>query len=228
MEPDYVGCGVFVSIRRIIINWIARAVVGFAVGLVFQAVRAEEPAPEIRVEIAPQRLDEALKVFAAQAGIQVLFLADSPALRDRSSAISGQLSIPEVMDRLIAGSSLRYNYVNKRTIAIRDVGMVWTKNMLVIHNAKLGDLLTELRVFTAKRVCIVDQKASAVRVTGVYQGTNLSAFLAAIQISVPVVIAETDDAIVLRSAEVQEAGMSSDQIPDRTTGLGAHDHCSGS
>lgn len=60
----------------------------------------------VRFDIPAQRLDQALVLFARQAGLQ-LAAAPAPLQGQQSRAVSGQLSAPEALLQLLQGSGLR-------------------------------------------------------------------------------------------------------------------------
>ena len=84
--------------------------------------------------IEPQALDSALRGFAADRHLQILYTTDTVANRATSGAV-GELTVGETLDRLLGGTGLVFQYVDENTITIvpiasdrRDLGMPTSDN----------------------------------------------------------------------------------------------------
>jgi hypothetical protein len=82
------------------------------------AAAAPAPAlPELELRIAAQPLDAALREFARQSGVQVVFF--SHVTEGRSSrGVSGVMSLERALEALLAGTGLNFRIVNPRTVEI--------------------------------------------------------------------------------------------------------------
>jgi iron complex outermembrane receptor protein len=91
----------------------------FATALASAAVHAAESMESrvVRVEIAPQDLSTALIELSSQAGVQLLMTAaDVPDIT--SKGVSGEYSLQEALNRLLAGSGLTYQVDASGTITV--------------------------------------------------------------------------------------------------------------
>ncbi len=78
--------------------------------------------------IAPQELSRALRVFAADRHLQILYTTDSVANRRTSGAV-GELTVGEALEQLLGGTDLVFRYVDDATIAIVPGGDVAAANV---------------------------------------------------------------------------------------------------
>lgn len=79
---------------------------------------SQAEAAELRkFEIAAGSAAQALNEFSRQAGVQVFF--DAAALRHlKTHAVSGELEVADALQRMLASTSLLFEFVNDRTIAV--------------------------------------------------------------------------------------------------------------
>ena len=72
------------------------------------------------VELAPQPLSDALKSFADQTGLQVMFFSE---VTDgvQTSALNGDYTADAALDTLLASSGLTYEYINDKAVTVRAV-----------------------------------------------------------------------------------------------------------
>ncbi|MFC4314479.1 STN domain-containing protein [Steroidobacter flavus] len=82
---------------------------------------AAERQPEPRMfelRITAQPLDEALKEFSRQSGMQVIYFSS---LTDRlqSPGVNGKYTVNAALYALLAGSRLSFRVINARTVEIR-------------------------------------------------------------------------------------------------------------
>src|SRR5688572_22083189 len=73
---------------------------------------------EMRIDAQP--MERALVEFAQQSGLQVLFPSDLACQECTSPKVVGAYPPDMVLDRLLEGSGMRFDYVNDRTVAIRN------------------------------------------------------------------------------------------------------------
>ena len=100
-----------------------------------RAQPAAEPA-EIAVRIDAQPLAEALKVLAQQTGLQLLVDAAEIPPGARAPEISGQYSPREALERMLAKTGLKYEFIDARTVRIaapNTVGSTATPRLRVVQ-----------------------------------------------------------------------------------------------
>src|SRR5512145_647313 len=78
--------------------------------------RAEASA-QLSYDIAAQPLAQALSEFATQTGLQLVYVSEIAATRVSSRAPRG-LPADDALQRLLAGTGLRFEFLNDRTIRI--------------------------------------------------------------------------------------------------------------
>src|SRR5690606_37920849 len=79
-----------------------------------QAQSTSSTAPEL----AAQPLNEALRSFAKQTGLQLIYVSE-PVLGQRSNPVPGGLAPGEALKRLLEGTGLTFEFINDRTVEIR-------------------------------------------------------------------------------------------------------------
>ena len=91
-------------------------VLGLVCAVVWGNVRSDEPAV-YTLHIESQPLDGALREFARQTGMQILFFSDiTNGLR--SAAVDGKYTVERAMTTLLSGSKLTYRLINSKTIEV--------------------------------------------------------------------------------------------------------------
>ncbi len=84
-----------------------------------QAADARAADAKVTVDIKAQPVREALQAFGEQTGLQVLFRSEGTSVDGMTApAVSGHLSAGEALERLLANSGLKYEFVNERTVRI--------------------------------------------------------------------------------------------------------------
>ncbi len=73
----------------------------------------------VQVKISAQPVGQALKALAQQTGIQLLVDADVIPSGAVAPAVEGHYALEEVLTKLLAGTSLEYDFINAHTVAIR-------------------------------------------------------------------------------------------------------------
>ena len=82
--------------------------------LVFSSAEASE---ELSHDIAAQPLAQALSEFATQTGLQVVYVSEIAATQASNRAPRG-LPAADALQRLLAGTGLRFEFLNDRTVRI--------------------------------------------------------------------------------------------------------------
>jgi outer membrane receptor protein involved in Fe transport len=85
--------------------------------LVGSALAADPVARRLTMDIPSQPLGRALEQFAAQTGVQVLYVSDL-AVRVTSHHAPAGLAAPEALTRILLGTGLRYEFLNARTVRL--------------------------------------------------------------------------------------------------------------
>src|SRR6266853_312493 len=74
---------------------------------------------KVVVNIEAQPLRGALRAFGEQTGLQVLFRSEDASIAGvTTQAVAGELSAQETLDRLLAKTGLKYEFVNTHTVRI--------------------------------------------------------------------------------------------------------------
>src|SRR5690606_26675019 len=85
------------------------------------ALSGETPA-RVKLDIAPQPLGPALMALGEQSGIQVLMKIATRTVEDtRVQRMAGDFTVREALERMLARTGLRYEFVNDRTVRISAV-----------------------------------------------------------------------------------------------------------
>ena len=73
----------------------------------------------VAVDIKPQPLRAALRDLGVQTGLQILFRAEDVSRDGKTApAVSGNLSPQEALDKLLANTGLKYEFVNEHTVRV--------------------------------------------------------------------------------------------------------------
>src|SRR5687768_12718974 len=85
------------------------------------AVMAQASPPAVDLQIEAQPVDHALKEFAAQSGMQVLFHVEGTQIPAglKSGPVHGRYTAEAALEKLLANTGLRYEFINERTVTIR-------------------------------------------------------------------------------------------------------------
>ncbi|HEX5650180.1 MAG TPA: TonB-dependent receptor plug domain-containing protein, partial [Steroidobacteraceae bacterium] len=83
----------------------------------FLVLSRAEASDELSHDIAAQPLAQALSEFAAQTGLQVVYVSEIAATRVSKGAPRG-LPPDDALQRLLAGTGLRFQFLNARTVRI--------------------------------------------------------------------------------------------------------------
>src|SRR5258705_170150 len=74
---------------------------------------------KVGVKIEAQPIRGALRAFGEQTGLQVLFRSEDASISGvTTQAVAGELPAQEALDRLLAKTGLKYEFVNKHTVRI--------------------------------------------------------------------------------------------------------------
>ncbi|MEP7243754.1 MAG: FecR domain-containing protein [Gammaproteobacteria bacterium] len=157
---------------------------------------------ELPLNISAQPLESALQQFAQQSGLQVLFPSDGAVMRRPAPAMSGLHTPPEALDQLLADTGLRYEYVNSRTVAIREGsarGVLSSHDgFIVFDDTPLADIVAEFNRYNRRKIFIEDPTLAAIRLGGNFRTDNTDAFLWLLQSGFPITVEQTEDKVVLR------------------------------
>src|SRR5687767_12099458 len=75
--------------------------------------------PKVTVDIEPQPLRSALSLFADQTGLQVLYRDEDVLIEGlMAPRVTGELSTQDALSRVLAGTNLKYEFVNDRIVRI--------------------------------------------------------------------------------------------------------------
>ena len=77
------------------------------------------PPEKVKLDIRQQPIRTALAAFSNQSGIQIVYPDDEVTPELTSPTLVGKYAPQVALDRLLADTGLRYQYVNDRTVAIR-------------------------------------------------------------------------------------------------------------
>jgi outer membrane receptor protein involved in Fe transport len=83
----------------------------------FLALSRAEASADLSNDIAAQPLAQALSEFAAQTGLQLVYVSEIAATQDSKGAPRG-LTAPAALGRLLAGTGLHYEFLNDRSVRI--------------------------------------------------------------------------------------------------------------
>jgi outer membrane receptor for ferric coprogen and ferric-rhodotorulic acid len=99
-----------------------RRLASFGWAFLCSAALAQEPeARALAFNIQAQPVDHALKVFAGQSGLQVLFHVEGVQIPAglNSAALNGTYTPEVALEQLLSNTGLRYEFINPRTVTIR-------------------------------------------------------------------------------------------------------------
>ena len=91
-----------------------------------------------QLKIDPQPLTTALQQFAKQSGLQIVYFG-KVAEGHEAAAVAGNLSAAEALKRLLAGTDLQFEALDRHTIAISTKGAAKT-------TASSSDITSSLRL----------------------------------------------------------------------------------
>jgi len=96
------------------------AVIGVAFGLLCDIGQAQEqPLRTVTLNIDAATMAKALIQLTQQSGLQLIFPTDGGVARLPAPKLVGSFTPEEALKKLLAGSSLRYEFINAHTVAIR-------------------------------------------------------------------------------------------------------------
>lgn len=78
------------------------------------------PSKEIALDIKPQPMVDALNGWAQQTGFQIIVPDECAANKIDAPRVRGRLTAQAALSRLLAGTSLTYEFVNERTVAVHE------------------------------------------------------------------------------------------------------------
>jgi iron complex outermembrane receptor protein/outer membrane receptor for ferric coprogen and ferric-rhodotorulic acid len=83
-----------------------------------QLAQIQRSTAPVQFSIAAQPMDRALKEFASQARLQLIFATDDIAVGTLAHAVSGLYSPEAALVQMLANSCLSYKFVNTNTVSI--------------------------------------------------------------------------------------------------------------
>ena len=83
-----------------------------------QLAQIQRSTAPVQFSIAAQPMDRALKEFASQARLQLIFATDDIAAGTLAHAVSGLYSPEAALVQMLANSCLSYKFVNTNTVSI--------------------------------------------------------------------------------------------------------------
>jgi hypothetical protein len=180
---------------------VARTVLGVAFAVSWGWLPAQQiDAAEMRLDISAQPRESALKQFSEQSGLQLLFSSEETAMREAAPAVIGLHTAGQALDHLLAGTDLKYEYVNARTVAIREKHVTSRDGFVVFDDAELRDVVDEFNRYTARKIVISDPSLATIHLGGNLRSSNVEAFLALLQAGFPVIVEQTDTSVLLKRA----------------------------
>jgi outer membrane receptor protein involved in Fe transport len=84
------------------------------------AAQSADSLQTVTIDIREQPLTSALNVWARQTGLMVLIPGGNAAASKMAPRVQGQLTPTGALERLLAGSSYQYQFVNERTVSVFD------------------------------------------------------------------------------------------------------------
>jgi len=95
-----------------------RLTVTLLLGLVMSVSAVADDTSEIRFDIAPQPLRQALLEFSEQARIQLILAVDTQDI-PVSQGVTGVMTAEEALSRLTSGTGLEYHFSSGNTVTVR-------------------------------------------------------------------------------------------------------------
>lgn len=95
-----------------------RLMAALMLGLCMSVVAMADDLPEIRFDIAPQPLRQALLEFSEQARIQLILAADTEDI-PISQGVAGLMTAQDALAQLMEGTGLEYHFSSGNTVTIR-------------------------------------------------------------------------------------------------------------
>lgn len=115
-------------------------------------------AEPVSLNIEAQPVATALTQFARQSGVQILFPVDDAIEHTRTARVSGTFQAEEALKILLSDSGLAFEFVNKRTVAIRVASSAAIPEVLVAGmrapNADFIRTLSEVPLFAHLNVVL--------------------------------------------------------------------------
>jgi iron complex outermembrane recepter protein len=116
-------------------RWVA---IGFCVLSSWQGYATEAAGTQYQLNVPAQSVYDALKAFAAQTSLQVVYYSDV-AQGAASPGVSGELEAGVALNRILAGTGLTYQFLNERTVAIRGAKEVAAVGAVTPTESSRGD-----------------------------------------------------------------------------------------
>lgn len=99
--------------------WVRAAVAALLCAAARGAPAQTQAQAQAVIDIKPQPLRDALRVFGEQTGLQILYRSEGLALDGKTTAgVSGTLTTRAALEQLLSASGLEYEFINERTVRI--------------------------------------------------------------------------------------------------------------
>jgi len=126
----------------------AAAVTWALVGAVAAAAQTPSPAAERRAtevpfQIGAQPIYRALKEFASQANLQLIYETTEVRADIQSSDVAGDFTPEAALSRLLAHTNLAYKFINERTVSIRSSGALPTRSDTAYAQPRPAEIASE-------------------------------------------------------------------------------------
>ena len=169
------------TVRRILVR-----VVSLCTGLVLlNGTAAAQDGQPIEVDIEAQDLSSALTAFGRQTKTEIAFTPDVVDSK-QAPAVKGEMTRVEVLDTLLANTSLEYRYMDNGTVIVQNVGAT-DESSGDLGNAQAAPILMTQAVPSRNRSSVMsdsaDNTASVVsgKVIDARTGANLKGALVTIE-----------------------------------------------
>jgi transmembrane sensor len=91
-----------------------------------------------------------------------------------------------------------YEYVNSRTVAIKEKRVTTRDGYVVFDDAELADVVEEFNRNNEKKIVIADPSLATIHLGGNLRASNTEAFLALLQVGFPIIVEQTEAKVVLK------------------------------
>jgi len=101
---------------------------------------ADEPQASLTLQIESQPLRTALSEFGRQSGLQVVFIQTDIGASVMAPPLEGTYSAKAALDRLLANTQLKYEFINARTVAVRAPHALAQDGQKPLSSSSVGEL----------------------------------------------------------------------------------------
>lgn len=145
--------------------------VGSGLALFGFLANAEEAATKpIALDIKPQPMVDALNGWAQQTGFQIIWPDEESTSDLAAPRVKGRLTAQAALDKLLVGTSLTYEFINERTVAIHE-----QVPMLVPTRATMSDMRFDNRFMRIAAAQVDEAGGSSGNSTAEQRGRAIAA-----------------------------------------------------